>query len=204
MRIIGRFLMVAATLVVVVFGSDGAARPAQAAGMHYNRDAAVSWALQHARDAQPGWDACAWFVSNALWRGGMRQTSQWNGSISRFTLPGTKTATVARDLTNYLRWVQKPAPRWRRMNFYTNAASLARRGDLIAYDWKGDGHIDHMTIIVRIAPGQYPEVSEWGTMHPRASYIKRGWTWSVKDKSWLTELDRYKNVQAWLLHFEVP
>jgi hypothetical protein len=69
---------------------------------------------------------------------------------------------------------------------------------------KGDDHIDHLALVVNIAPGQYPEVSEWGTMHPASSYQKRGWTYSAKDKTWLQSLKRNKGIKAWLLHFEVP
>jgi cell wall-associated NlpC family hydrolase len=90
------------------------------------------------------------------------------------------------------------------MYFWKNAASLARPGDLIGYDWSGDGHIDHLAIIVRIAPGQYPEISEWGVEHPRSSYQKRGWSYSIKHGTWIPHVPQYARVMAWLLHFEVP
>lgn len=39
----------------------------------YNRFEAINWALQHAQEAQPKWGGCTWFVSQALWAGGMQQ-----------------------------------------------------------------------------------------------------------------------------------
>lgn len=44
----------------------------------YNRTAAINWALAHAEDPQPYTSMCTWFVSNALWAGGLPQTPLWN------------------------------------------------------------------------------------------------------------------------------
>jgi hypothetical protein len=74
----------------------------------------------------------------------------------------------------------------------------AQVGDVIAYDWgEGDG-ISHVSLVVNIASGQYPEVAEMGQydlgvvggilnkVNPvTSSYVKRGWTWSAVHKGWL-------------------
>lgn len=137
MQRIGRIIVVLAMLVgAFAIGIGSTEVPAQAGTpLKYNRSVAVKLALARARDRQPDWDACTWFVSSLLWRAGIPQDNAWNDRPSRWSLPGSKTATVAQDLVDHLK--RKYGPRWRPMNFERNAASLARPGDIVAYDWKG-------------------------------------------------------------------
>ena len=173
----------------------------------YNRRAAVSWAERHYRDPQPRlWPGCTWFVSQALWAGGYLQTDAWNGrDAGRGTvrkLPGTVTATAAPDLVDFLlKTGRATSLELDQERFRKNAVPEARIGDVIAYKWDGK-NVSHLALVVRIAPGNYPEVAEWGTVDfydpdMRTSYYKRGWTWSQKNSAWLQ--DTSKRVSAVLL-----
>jgi hypothetical protein len=97
-------------------------------------------------------------------------------------------------------------------DFRTNAVPQAEPGDLIFYNW-GDGEgISHVSIVVDIASGEYPEVSEmsqWNfgfadsllnkIVHVHSPYVKRGWTWSAVKHEWLQR--EFPRVTAYLLHF---
>jgi len=197
----------------------------------YNRNAAVAWALAHAQDVQPAYfPSCTWFVSQALWAGGFTPDSTWNseGSHGLANVPGTATATDAQLLTDYLYNKFLSTDKWGVVNltkgrFYNNAMSEAVPGDYIVYDWtfyqrhpNDDGSLsgfeaDHVALIVDIASGNYPEVSEWGTDAPAAEilgadYLKRGWTWSVDYNTWIQNEppDKGKFVAAKLIHFPQP
>jgi hypothetical protein len=172
----------------------------------YDRASAVTWALAHARDYQdPRYPGCTWFVSQALWYGGMHQTAQWNGYGFHGNplrgMPGTPAATAVRVLYDYLvNTGQATVTQLGAKEFRNNAVPNARVGDLIAYDWEPDKDLgfDHFAIITNIAPGQYPEVSEWGTAWPRVAYTMRGWTWSANSNAWLQRV--YPGVRAALVH----
>ncbi|HSE61494.1 MAG TPA: amidase domain-containing protein [Candidatus Saccharimonadales bacterium] len=169
----------------------------------YDRGKAAAWAYDHATANQPIlWSGCTWFASMALWQGGLPMTDDWNdrGTHSGRRVQGTVTATAAPDFVNYLTdigWIEQIPLDGR---FATNAVPEARVGDIIAYSWNGDGYINHLAVIVNIAPGDYPEVAEWGTAdvpHRSVSYHKRGWTYSEKHHRWLQEDN--PNVTAILL-----
>jgi len=156
---------------------------------------------------------CTWFVSQALWAGGFHQTSWWNSYESRqgsvLSQPGTDIARGSPNLVNYLQQRFPVTVQDLRDKFSTNAVPLAKPGDIIAYDWENDGQIDHLAFVVDIAPGQYPEVSEWGTLPIQESYSKRGWTWSELSRTWLQQVyprrsDGKGGVTAKLIHFNLP
>jgi hypothetical protein len=88
-------------------------------------------------------------------------------------------------------------------NLATNAVPDAQPGDIIAYDWSGDGTIDHIALVVSIASGQYPVVAEWGTYSggQASPYTSRGWTYSAKNHTWLQSERNQANMRAYLLHF---
>lgn len=80
----------------------------------------------------------------------------------------------------------------------------AKKGDIIAYDWSGDGTIDHLAIVVGSAGNnpQYPLVAEWGVYGSKSvNYNERGWSWSKKGNSWLQDERDQHNMKAYLLHF---
>lgn len=166
----------------------------------YNRTAAVNWAIAHAQDPQGSGTLCAWFVSNALWAGGMSQTSSWQAH--------TYAATFVDGLVHYLEAHYSVTQTDITSNLTTNAVPQAEPGDIIFYDWNDGGTtFDHMSFVVDIAPGQYPEVSEWGQFNfnpwdkihnPRSPYVKRGWTWSAMHHEWLQQ--EHPGMRAYLLH----
>lgn len=180
----------------------------------YDREAAASWALAHAQDRQSfSYSGCAWFVSQALWYGGLPENDQWHGDGIRGPrrVPGTATATVAPMLVQHLvdKGYATVIPLYQD-RFAQNAIPEAQVGDVIAYDWEGSGGIDlpaidHLSIITNITAGGYPEVSEWGTASSsnlyRSTYSKRGWTWSANSKDWLQATE--PKVIAYLVQFSL-
>ncbi|SDV00755.1 Putative amidase domain-containing protein [Microlunatus sagamiharensis] len=192
---------------------DGAgSSTADGANLQYNRSAAASWALAHAKDAPGLLDAsgCTWFVSKALWRGGFPTDQTWTPEGSHRstvrTTPGSLAAWAAPEFLVYIQShydvVATP------LDFGTNSVPEAEVGDFIAYDWEGDGQVDHLSFITNIASDQYPEVSEWGTGYTinrnipgPASYTKRGWTYSENDHGWFQAVG-HENIKATLYHFQ--
>lgn len=184
-------------------GSGGTA----VANPTYNRSATVSWALNHAKDPQGSGALCTWFVSQALWAGRLPQTSQWN--------PKSRGAAVY--VQQFVDYFRKPSSgysvTWTDItrNLITNAVPGAVAGDVIVYNWNdGGAALDHMSLVVDIAAGQYPEVSEMGqfdfTKHPeyklrnpRSPYVKRGWTYSAMHHAYLQK--QHPGMKAYLLHF---
>jgi hypothetical protein len=177
----------------------------------YNRSAAVAWAEAHAKDPQAYGAMCTWFVSNVLWAGGFPKSAQWTNSGRYTSAPGT---IVAWRLPNFLSYFR---PRYSTTqyditaNLHSNAVPQAEPGDLILYDWgKGEG-ISHVSFVVDIASGDYPEVSEMGQfdmnlldaglnkiVHIKSKYVKRGWTYSEVNHNWLQV--KYPHMKAYLLH----
>lgn len=177
----------------------GAAAP-QPVNPGYNRTAAVNWALANAQDPQGSGALCTWFVSQALWAGGMSRTPSWT--------TGTYSATWVQGLVSYLQ--ANYSVTWTNItsDLTTNAVPAAEPGDIIVYNWNDGGTpYDHMSFVVDIAPGQYPEVSEWGQFsfnlwdkisNPSSPYVKRGWTWSAMAHEWLQQ--EHPGMQVYLLH----
>ncbi|WP_162598651.1 amidase domain-containing protein [Nocardioides gilvus] len=171
----------------------------------FDRHAAVAWALSHVTDPQPiGVAGCTWFVSQALWAGGMSQDVEWNGTDvnGRFgQRQGSATAWLAEDLVEHL--VATKGASLIPMDFSGNAVPEATPGDVVAYDWESDGVIDHLALIVDIDEGDYPLVSEWGTVDwykgNVVAYDYRGWTYSEKNQAWLQEVE--PDVSAQLVRF---
>lgn len=185
----------------------------------YNRTAAVAWALAHAQDPQTNGELCTKFVSEALWAGGMPQTSLWNNHghyPSGLPFPtiftGSRTANAAPLLLDYLR--KNYSTQWLslgHMNADNYNVPLAEIGDIIAYDWNNDGNIDHLSFIIGAADNnpQYPNVAEWGQFdkygpadylnNPTSSYKERGWTWSEMHHKYLYIYA--PQTRAYLLHF---
>lgn len=179
----------------------------------FDRQRAVNWALANAQDQPPSNGSCTWFVSQALWQGGLRKTDEWTSAgaygnkfktaLLGSELSGTYDAWNVPAFMDYMRETYEGST-FRELNFSENAVPDAQIGDVIFYDWgKGEG-ISHATIITNIAEGQYPEISEWsvqpdGTLP--SPYVKRGWTYSELSHHWLQW--KYPHIKAYLLHIEV-
>jgi len=195
-----RTSVVLGVLVAIVGLGSLTATRASADTSTYNRTAAVSWAMANAQDPQGSGGLCTWFVSQALWAGGMPETADWE--------PGTRSSVYVQDLVNYLTSSNDATLINITSDLTTNAVPQAEPGDIIVYSWDGTT-LDHMAFVVGIASGQYPEVSEWGqfdfTTHPwykvfnpSSPYVERGWTWSVIHNVWLQV--KNPNMKAYLLH----
>jgi hypothetical protein len=177
----------------------------------YDRNRAVAWAIANAEDQPPASASCTWFASNVLWQGGLQQTQEWTSQgqlgstikgIFYPNLPGTQTAWNAPMLESYL--LKSFPSTLKELDFKANTVPEAQPGDLIFYDWgEGEG-VSHVSVIVNIAPGQYPEVTEWSPEFNGSlpsPYIKRGWTYSELRHNWLQV--KYPNVKAYLLHCNI-
>lgn len=183
--------------------------PAQAAS--YDRSTAATWARGRVLDdpSQLNFsDDCTWFVSRALWTGGLPQSGDWSAMTVDPTkaasrkppyFPGpTKAAADADYLKNYL--VTSGLATIRELSWSENDPPDAKLGDIIGYDWNGgaDGTIDHVMMITNFSGG-YPLVS--GHTEPE---VDAGWTWSNKYNGWIDQVPQYRNgnngPRAYLLH----
>lgn len=182
-----------------------------AQAVSYDRGRATTWA--HGRvldDPDPVKfdNNCTWFVSKALWSGGLPQSDDWKASSSDLSkvaskrpgfYPGpTKAAASADYLKNYL--VDAGLATIRELSWTENEPAEAQLGDVIGYDWDGgaDGKLDHVMMITGFSGG-YPLVS--GQSNPT---IDAGWTWSNTYDGWIAEVPQYRNgsngPRAYLLH----
>lgn len=177
----------------------------------YDGNRAANWARDHAKDAPPYNASCTWFVSNALWAGGLPKSSQWTneGGFGRMSVPssyrpGTTSAWAVDHFQEYIvaTYPQTQEVELDGQRFQENAVPEASRGDVILYDWEGDGELDHATIVTDIADNNYPEVAEWSIYDGRepTPYEERGWTHSKKSNAWLQE--KFPNVTAYLLDID--
>jgi hypothetical protein len=176
----------------------------------FDRSDTVKWALKNATANQDFPAACTWFVSRALWAGGIPRSDAWNDDGERGTIfkrPGTVSATAVEPLLDYL---QDTYPRSELIHLdpKINPVPEAVPGDIVAYDWEGDGTWDHLALVTDIERGQYPVVSEWGTsgaiefVDPGkpSDYQARGWTYSRNSGHWLQK--SYPDMEVALLHID--
>lgn len=179
----------------------------------YNRAAAVDWAHANVntQERYEGGD-CTWFVSNALWAGGLPQQNtgayQWTDQshdIGQLAQPSsasdvvfggpTKTAVAADFLKNYL--VDNGLATIQEIDLRQNDVPDAMLGDIIAYDWDPDGvpdgKVDHLTMVTG-SSGYYPLVSS----HTNPAF-DRGWTWDTRNDNWI-EFTKPVKPRVYLLH----
>jgi hypothetical protein len=196
-------------------GSSGGGSSTPAAGaVSFNRQATLAWATAHAQD-RPGYEAaCTWFVSQALWAGGLPKTSAWtsvgsHGShLKNSWRPGTPAAWAVPSFLSYIMGAF-PHSTLRKLNFspQSNSVPDAQIGDVIAYDWYGHSsvlayaYMQHLALVVGFDKNHSPRVAEWGTngLNP-TPYPSRFWTWSKLKNEWLA--DEYSHVQAFILHID--
>jgi hypothetical protein len=199
-------------------GGSTPSLPSGPSGVSFNRNAAVAWAEAHAENTPPYHSACTWFVSQALWGGGIPQSSVWNGTdhhrSSIRNLQGTLTAWSVPLFVSYIKQTY-PKSTYTELDLragHTNVPA-ARPGDVILYDWDGTSStrnwsgLDHASLVIDDAKGsQYPEVAEWGAddffwWGVAVKYKKRGWTWSQVSHEWLQK--KKPHVRAFLLHIDM-
>jgi hypothetical protein len=134
----------------------------------YHRTAAIGWALAHWGDAEryPNQD-CTWFVSQALWAGGLPRTSTWTDQTTP-SVAAVRADALKNALTN------AGFATISELSWSDNTAGRAQDGDIIAYDWNGrpDGVIDHLAIVTSHDAQGTPSV----TQHSPARDT-RVWSW---------------------------
>lgn len=143
----------------------------------YHRDVAVDVAFGALKEDYQFKDDSANLVSKALWGGGLPRTDEW----------ATVAAASPDALVTYLTTPHRiddaaayqPATQTR-IAWADNTAAGAQLGDVIAYDWDGDGTIDHVAIVTHLNGDGYPEVSEHS---PTAE--NRYWSYSETDDTWI-------------------
>lgn len=169
---------------------------------------AAAWAHDHALDEATYGSDCTYFISQALYVGGLDETSRWilsstdqsNRGGSKWTDTHTwptATATVADALKNYL-VNEADVATIRQLNWRINEVPDAALGDIIAYDWDNgaDGKIDHLSMITGFSSdnNQYPLVSQH-TPEQR----DRGWTWADTSGTWIEHAK--PGARVYLIHF---
>ena len=139
------------------------ASPSPSSG--YNGAAAAAYADQYWSAYNPQWPSyansggdCTNFVSQSLYAGGiaMRTNPPYSGTAAWFMLgapanPNPSTSWInANDNSTFL-GTALPATK---IGTYTGLgptvtqASGASQGDVISYDWNGDGVVDHQAVVV--------------------------------------------------------
>ncbi|SKB71710.1 Putative amidase domain-containing protein [Arthrobacter sp. 31Cvi3.1E] len=202
-----------ATLGSLALGNSANAAPVSSG--KFDRTKAVSWAKSHINRDQVFGNDCAYFVSRALWEGGLPKSVRWDdhtvnpwdmGDKDNHPFGPTKAAASSDILKNYLQ--DRSFGVLRELNFKQNNVPDAQLGDVIFYDWDhgADGFVDHTMIITGFSKDsnnkyRYPLVS--GHSRPTDD---QGWTWSRYKDGWIEEKYReMKNgspnqARAYLLH----
>jgi Putative amidase domain len=150
---------------------------------------------------------CTFFVSQALWDGGLPSTADWTPNSSDpsklatdLLNPGpTKPAADADYFKNYMR--NSGRATITEIKWSDNTAGGAQLADVIGYDWdkasggKGsDGVIDHLAIVTGFTSDHYPLV----TQHT-PSRLDRGWSWDPDNNNWIEKTN--PGSRAYLIHF---
>lgn len=188
----------ATTPTTTIGGGSGGGTTAPPAPT-YDGLKASTWAMAHAKDVQSASGLCTIFVSRALWAGGVPATDEWRD--------GTDASKYVQDFLNYFQG-KNMITRTPITDRLSNVVPNAVPGDVIVYDWEGDGPLDHLALVVKTQdnPRNATRVSEWGTadasrFFARSSkYQYRDWQWSAKDNKPITSQKGHSGMQAWLVH----
>lgn len=177
--------------------------PSASPSSRYDAAASVAWAKEHYTDParfKSNRGDCTWFVSQALWNGGMPKSDDWtdiSGDLTKIPNPldyGWRGVTLAGRyapaLRNYL--VKAKLAEERQISWSDNTAAGASVGDLITYDFEGDGELDHFAIVSSLNESGFPSVTEHGKAN-------RYWSWSEfsAPAGWFEK--KYPSSRAYLL-----
>lgn len=123
--------------------------------IHYNRESAADWALEHLNDPISIQPNCAYFVSDALRIGGdLPESERWR--------PGVRPGRIRRshriaecpaygcvgDLVIELQ--RSGRARLIGVDTKNDLLAEAARGDLIVYNWDGRGRFQHVAIVTSV------------------------------------------------------
>jgi hypothetical protein len=168
----------------------------------FKRADAASWASKHLNDAYKFNNDCTWFVSNALWAGGLPKTSGWTSKsynvfdqASGKMYPGPSKAAAAAD---YFKNAILTASygNIKELSWDTASANSAQVGDVIAYDWNGgaDGAVDHVSIVTKVSNGVV-----YVTQHsPRR--LDRQWNWDPSKNKRIDKTADGTGARVYLIH----
>lgn len=168
----------------------------------YNGTVAAQWAKDHLEESDRFEKGdCTWYVSQALWAGGLPRTRIWDAVTKRLGPRGayltysevTPTARLAHEFTNYL--VDRGLATKQEVTDWTDRSVMgANIGDVIVYDFNADGTIDHATIVTAIDPDGVVKVTQHGP-----SRSDKPWDWSSTQNTWLRSPEVEPNTRAYLL-----
>lgn len=155
----------------------------------YHRQKAVMYAEQYWNQPNPQYqvfeDDCTNFVSQVLHAGGIPM--EWSSSRSQgwWYRHGTPNQwsyswTVAHSLYHYLS--QSRTTGWRAIRY--SRADQLDIGDIICYDWDGDGRWNHNTVVTLIDGRGIPFVNA-------RSYNSQHRYWGYQDSPAYTSKTRY-------------
>lgn len=165
----------------------------------YDRQKAVKWALDNVNTAPRFKQDCTWYVSQALWKGGLPESDLWKSSNKPFWFNPPKASANANEFKEYLVNKAKYAT-IRELSWSQNDVPEAEVGDIILYDLNEpdgdagpvDGFVDHAVIITGFS-GKYPLVSG----HTNA-VRNQGWTYSNTNDKFIEQV--VPGSRVYLLH----
>jgi hypothetical protein len=160
--------------------------------MPYDRLLAVQYAAFWWNGFNPAFrrffDDCTNFISQSLYAGGMPMEAAGRRDAGWWYLHADEGWSFSWTVAHSLRWYLETSGRGRRVE----QASALQLGDVITYDWNGDGVWQHNTIVVGYDPAGEPLVAA----HTVPSW---GRPWRYTDSPAFTERTRYLFFQI-----EVP
>ncbi|RED63110.1 amidase domain-containing protein [Cohnella lupini] len=160
-------------------------------GIPYLREAAVTYAERWWNEPNPAYENfevnCTNYVSQCLFAGGApmnytgrRPSGWWYKGFSNKDEQWSFSWAVANSLQHYL---SNPRAFGLRAEAVSKPESL-KLGDVICYDWEGNGRVGHNTIVTAFTPDGMPLVNA-NTVSSRHRY------WDYKDSYAWTEKTKY-------------
>ncbi|KIL46738.1 amidase domain-containing protein [Jeotgalibacillus soli] len=150
--------------------------------MAYNPEKAVSYAERWWNSYNPAYPKfevdCTNYISQCLFAGGWRMTGYPNRSRGWWLQGGTW--SYSWSVANALRWYLDSGNRATRKQY----ASDLQLGDVICYDFEGDGRVNHTVIVTKIRSDGTPLVNA----HTNNS---RARDWRYKDSAAYTLSTQY-------------
>jgi hypothetical protein len=170
--------------------TDVISDPPSITAVGYDRNVAADVAFGALHEEYRFDNDSANLVSKALWGGGLPRTDEWaQGAAANPDALVNYLTTPHRidDATSY-----QPGT-MARIDWSDNTAQGAMLGDVIAYDWEGDGIVDHVAIVTNINDDGFPEVSEHSPTHEN-----RYWSYSITADDWIEYA--YPGSVAYVIH----
>ncbi|SFI84350.1 Putative amidase domain-containing protein [Thermoflavimicrobium dichotomicum] len=155
----------------------------------YDRQAAVNYANHYWNKHNPTFrrfqDDCTSFISQCLWAGGIPMTRSRNPAVGWWYHSGRShrwsySWAVANSLYWYLRGKHSTGPQ----AVLVKSPKELKLGDVICYDWQGDGVWNHNTIVTAFDYNGDPLVNA----HTVNSYQRY---WEYRDSSAWTPKIKY-------------